>query len=497
MKAMSRVVVVSNRLPTVRRSGSLGEPEIPVGGLASAVFQVLSQAPGSRWFGWNGETTGHRASRRLRRHMVPPGVELVGIRLTEEEVGSHYHGFCNQTLWPLFHCFQGKVKIALAEEACYRRVQERFAAALRPLLGDGDLVWVHDYHLLLLGRELRRLGWRGRTGFFLHTPFPPHDLWQLLPDPRDFAAALLDYDLAGFHVPGFLDNYVYACRRELGARWDGTALATRDRVQRAGVYPVGIAPETFAPAAPGPGEPPPGGRKPVAGRRRRDPAAGQGRRLVVGVDRLDYTKGIPERILGFATFLREHPAWRRRVALVQIASPSRTRVAGYLEERQRVESVLGRVNGELGEPDWVPVRYLYRTYPRSELARLYRRAAVGLITPLRDGMNLVAKEYVAAQDPASPGVLVLSRSTGAAQELLEALLVNPYVPSDLAAGLARALDMPLDERQERHAALLARVKAATAAGWGRRFLADLAGEETRLATPDGLVCDMGLVPTLM
>ena len=210
------------------------------------------------------------------------------------------------------------------------------------------------------------------------------------------------------------------------------------------------------------------------------------RRLILGVDRLDYTKGIPERLLAFESLMKSHPAWRRRVSFVQIASPSRSRVPEYIEQKRRVDLLVGRINGELADHDWVPVRYLYRSYPQSVLAGFYREADVGLVTPLRDGMNLIAKEFVAAQDPEAPGVLVLSRFAGAAEELREAVLVNPHIPSDTAEGIDRALSMPREERRERHRALLAKVLAGTATEWSRRFLADLAdatGAGLSAATP--------------
>jgi trehalose 6-phosphate synthase len=457
---------VSNRLPSVQKSGSIGEPEVPVGGLASAVFAALRRFPGSCWFGWSGRVAEPGRETRVATRSAL-GVKFAGLALTQAEVDDYYAGFCNRTLWPLFHCFQGRVRITPRQEACYRRVQSRFARALFPLLAEDDLIWVHDYHLMLLGRELRHLGWQGRIGFFLHTPFPPHDLWRLLPDPRDFLSALLEYDLVGFHVESFLENYVTCCRREFGARWDGTTVTVDERSQRAGAYPVGIEPADFAP-------------RPEADAmpwRAATTTSSRRRRIVLAVDRLDYTKGIPERFVAFEEFLRKYEAWRRRVVLVQIASPSRTQVPEYVEQRRRVEAVLGRVNGELAETDWTPIRYLYRNYPRRFLASLYRRSDVGLVTPLRDGMNLVAKEYVAAQDPMDPGVLVLSRCAGAAEELKEALIVNPYVPVDVARGIARALAMSVEERRDRHARLLKRVQTGTANEWGAGILRDLEATE--------------------
>ena len=466
---MARLVVVSNRLPTLRTWGTVGEPEVPAGGLASALLAALRRSPESLWFGWSGRVSAPGASQRLAANKIAD-VNLIGLSLTEREVADYYLGFCNAALWPIFHSFPDKARIDPAQEKCYRAVQDRFAAALLPHLEPGDLVWVHDYHLLLLASALRRLGWRGKIGFFLHTPFPPFELWQILPDPRGFLRTLLDYDLIGFHVQGFLDNYVYCCRRLLDTRWDGRRLQIAGRQQTAGTYPVGIEPTDF--------QPPP---EPPRPRPRRGELARvvRGRRLILGVDRLDYTKGIPERMLAFECFLRRHPEWRKKISLMQIASPSRTELPQYAEQKQTLEALVGRVNGELGEHDWEPIRYLYRSYSRDVLAAFYRDADVGLVTPLRDGMNLVAKEFVAAQYAHSPGVLVLSRCAGAAEDLPEAIIVNPFIPADVADGVARALEMPLEERRDRHAALLERVLRGTATEWSRRFVHDL-----ELATGD-------------
>jgi trehalose 6-phosphate synthase len=456
---MTRLVVASNRLPAIRSSGAPGGPKVPAGGLASAVLGSLQRYEGSLWFGWSGRIAEKGREQKLAKQSVL-GIELVGAPLTNRELQEYYLGFCNQVLWPLFHSFQSSVKIEPAHVATYRSVQARFAALLLPLLKERDIVWVHDYHLLFFGRELRRLGWTGRLGFFLHIPFPPYDLWQLMPDPRDTLEAMLHYDVMGFHIDGYVDNYAYTCQRILGAHWDGRFLTACGRTQRVDSFPVGIEPKDFLPK---------GERRGVLQRVVRD------RRLILGVDRLDYTKGIPERILAVEDFLKRYVEWHKKVIFIQIASPSRTEVPQYAEQRKLIESLMGRVNGEIGEHDWVPARYLYRTYSREFLASLYRDSDVGLVTPLRDGMNLVAKEFVAAQDPEAPGVLILSRCAGAAEELREAVIVNPFVPSDVADGIERALSMTREERRERHAALLARVEAHTAQDWGRQFVAELEG----------------------
>ena len=466
-QALNRVVVVSNRLPITRPHERLAE--VPAGGLASAILGAL-HGMRSLWFGWNGAVKSRSEDATLSTHQID-NIEFVGLPLTQAEHRDYYSGFCNQVLWPLCHCFQGKVQVKLTDEERYRSVQDRFARAILPQLRAGDILWVHDFHLLLLGKALRRLGWPGPIGFFLHVPFPPHELWEILPDPRGFLDAMIDYDVVGFHVHSFLDNYRSCCKRHLGADWDGSILSVGTRRQKVGVYALGIDPNEFRPS------------DDLLGRTRNRGELARvvrGRKLVLGVDRLDYTKGIPERLLAFEQFLIHHTEWRRKVSLIQIAAPSRTAALQYRDLKARVESVLGRVNAELADHDWVPVRYLYRSYPRKQLARFYREAAVGLVTPLRDGMNLVAKEFIAAQRQASPGVLVLSRTAGAAEELPEAVLVNPYVPSEVAEGIALALSMPVEERRERHAAQLRRIMERTASDWADEFLADVSGAAASL-----------------
>ena len=462
---MSKLVIVSNRLPP-SSEGSVRSRTQEVGGLVSALLSALERAGGGLWFGWSGRTA-HSAQ-------PPPvswehrGNPILGLDLTEREAEAYYNGFCNRALWPLLHSFQDRVRLRGAEERAYAQVNARFAQALSGHLSGDETIWVHDYHLFLLGRELRRLGHRGPIGFFLHTPFPPHSTWMILPSPEEFLDAMLDYDLAGFHTPTYRDNYLYCAQLLLGASWNGAALAHRGRAQRVGAFPIGIDPARFRG----------GGGAPSLVHRLIGQWFGRaqvdGRRMILGVDRLDYTKGIPERILAFDAFLRTHPQWREKVSLLQICAPSRSRVTEYMEQKRRLDALVGRINGEHAEHDWVPVRYLYRSYPQSRLSEFYREASVCLVTPLRDGMNLIAKEFIAAQDPANPGVLVLSRFTGASEELRDAILVNPYHPEDVADGIHRGLTMPLAERIERHQKLTACVERHTAEWWLKTFLEELA-----------------------
>ncbi len=460
---MRRLVIVSNRLPQRQRVDGDEARKVPAGGLATVLRSALKSWPGSLWMGWDGSTGSSHALELVTEEKLD-GISIVGVPLTPHEVSAYYRNMCNEVLWPLFHGFLGRVKPERRNAECYRQVNARFARILAPRLTSGDVVWIHDYHLLCAGQELRKAGWDGPIGFYLHIPFPAAEFWEVLPDPVGLLQAMQSYDVVGFQTNLSADNYRACCARLLGSRTEERRLSKGGQAQLVGTYPVGIEPEDFTGSALR--------AAPIVARGDLARIV-RGRRLILGVDRLDYTKGIPERILAFERLIGEHPEWRKKVSFIQIASPTRERVAGYTELKQSVDHLVGRVNGDLAHHDWVPIRYLYRTYPQHALARFYRDADVGLVTPLRDGMNLIAKEFVAAQNPQTPGVLVLSRFAGAAEELREAVIVNPFIPSDTADGIARALAMPLDERRQRHEALMRRVSRGTATAWSQRYLEDL------------------------
>ncbi|HEY6036181.1 MAG TPA: trehalose-6-phosphate synthase, partial [Kofleriaceae bacterium] len=324
------------------------------------------------------------------------------------------------------------------------------------LVAPTGMVWAHDYHLLLVGRELRRRGFRGCLGLFLHIPFPQRDLFATLPWAEELIDAMLHFDVLGFHTEQWARNF-------------GECVRTRN-VRRAlpeiAVLPIGVDPEGFAAGSAAVDREVEGLRTAIGSRR-----------LILGVDRLDYAKGIPERLSAFERLLETRPEWRSRVSLVQISVPSRADVPEYAELKHRVETLVGRVNGRFGEADWVPVRYLYRSYDHAVLAQLYRSADVALVTPLRDGLNLVAKEFIVAQDPDHPGVLVLSQFAGAAAELTDAVLTNPFHADGLAADLDRALRMDRAERVRRHARLAASLAQQTPERWAAAFLERLARTE--------------------
>jgi alpha,alpha-trehalose-phosphate synthase [UDP-forming]/trehalose-phosphatase len=463
------LLVVSNRLPELRSvESSLDPRKQSVGGLVSALRPVLARRKGI-WLGWSGRTRQVATPTDVELDEVG-GLALAWVDFPEEWQRRYYNGLSNGALWPLFHSFPGRVKFSHADWQSYEQANDAFAAVASTLVGKGDTIWVHDYHLLLLGKDLRERGHRGRIGFFQHIPFPGPDIFFLLPWATEVLTAMLEFDLVGFHTESYVANFLRCMASLPGALVEGNRVLRGERAVTARAFPLGIIPDEFQ--DPGNDE----ASAEVVGLVR---AIGSSR-LVLGVDRLDYTKGIPERIDAFGQLLAQFPEWRRNVCLVQVSVPSRADIAEYAEQRTRVENSVGRINGEFGEADWVPIRYLYRSYGRSQLSQLYRLADVGYVTPLRDGMNLVAKEYVAAQDPAKPGVLLLSRFAGAAEELRAALQTNPWDPEGTARDLDRALRMPLEERLERHAALHRIISKTTALTWAEDFLAALEAVTPRL-----------------
>jgi alpha,alpha-trehalose-phosphate synthase [UDP-forming]/trehalose-phosphatase len=445
------LIVVSNRLPAAPSGGRGRE----VGGLVSALVPALERLHGM-WLGWSG------AER-------DPGLKL---RIEDSESFTRaqfdypptwrerfYGGFCNRSLWPLLHGFVSNVRYVDDEWSCYVDANRAYAKLVMEVAGGTTDVWVQDFHLFLVGRELRRAGHRGRTGFYLHVPFPPLDVIETNPWASELVAGMVEYDRLGLQCQRWADNYIAAVRGLLGS--DAEAQA-RERMR---VIGIGIDPDRFADAAKS-GDPNDSSALSLE-------ASLGGRKLILGVDRLDYSKGIPERLEAYSRLLERFPEWRNQVSFVQVSVPTRADVPEYGELRSRVESLVGRINGTYGEADWTPVRYLYRSYDQATLARLYRSASVGLVTPLRDGMNLVAKEYVAAQDPNDPGVLVLSRFCGAAEQMTLAVITNPFHADGLASDLDTALRMPKAERLTRYAQLRGVVWKDTAAAWSDAFLASM------------------------
>ncbi|KAB0269615.1 alpha,alpha-trehalose-phosphate synthase (UDP-forming), partial [Microvirga brassicacearum] len=449
---MSRLVVVSNRVAVPDSKGVAG-------GLAVALREAFEAYPGL-WFGWSGKVAAQPAT---HPRIVDKGrIQYALMDLTSIDRQEYYSGFANRALWPTMHYRIGLADFSRSDYAGYLRVNRTFAAALARLVRPDDLIWVHDYHLIPLAAELRALGITNRIGYFHHIPWPAPEVFATLPGSTQLLRAVMSYDLVGVHTERDADNVRRGLLQEVGASIvKGDMLELGERRTRIKGFPIGIDLARFEAAA----------ERSSTHRLVRQTMASLGsRQLIIGVDRLDYSKGIPERMESFERFLVSNPDQRGRVTYLQIAPTSRSEVPEYATLSRAVNDTLGRINGSLGEPGWVPIHYVTSTYPRPVLAGLYRLAKVGLVTPIRDGMNLVAKEYVAAQDPADPGVLILSKFAGAAQQLTDALIVNPNDKFEVAEAINVALHMSLEERINRWSGMMKTLKAQDVSWWASAYL---------------------------
>ncbi len=455
---MRRLVIVSNRVADLRAATQTGGLAV---GLADAVRER-----GGIWFGWNGKNDGTTGG-ELEIERIGK-VDRIAAPLSAQDLTDYYYGYANSVLWPLFHYRLDLVNFRPEYFASYCRVNESFAAQLAPFLEPDDLVWIHDYHLIPMASYLRKLGCEQRIGFFLHIPFPPPEMLGASPNHAELVEALLSYDVIGFqtrtdvgNLKHYLADHAAAVQVARNRFSVGSRSVTVDR------FPIGIDTAGFAAMSRVADE-----AVQIDLMRRRI----LGRRQIIGVDRLDYSKGLPERMRAFGRLLEQYPELEKSVTFLQIAPPTREEVDAYADIRMELESLAGAINGRFADFNWTPLRYIHRSVPREKLAPLFRGSQVGFVTPLRDGMNLVAKEYVAAQDPADPGVLVLSKFAGAAEEMRQALIVNPYDIDDMARRLHQALTMPLKERQRRHAALFEPLLRNDAQGWLTSFLQVLEGK---------------------
>ena len=433
------------------------------------VLAALQQT-GGMWFGWSGETAAETAAQP--EITLRGNIQFATIDLPPGQFEAYYNGYCNGTLWPLFHYFPNRFTNEQEQYDAYQAVNAQFARQLMKVLQPDDVVWVHDYHLMSLGRYLREWHFDGPIGFFLHIPFPHVQMLRLLPEYAELVRDLCQYDLLGFQTQDDVHSFTSALDPELITLPQDGRIQVGSRHLRLGAYPIGIEVDEVATQA---------ASTMAQETVQRMITSLMGRKLIIGVDRLDYTKGLTERFGAFEQFLERFPDNQGNVTFLQIAPLSRSDVLAYGEIRQALERSAGRLNGRFAEADWTPIRYLNRDYSRSTLMGLLRAAQVALVTPVRDGMNLVAKEFVAAQDPADPGVLVLSPLAGAAGELSGALLVNPYDKRGTAVALQRALNMPLDERRQRHQQMLQSVRRHDIHSWYGKFLADLTGDGFKLA----------------
>lgn len=453
---MSRLIVVSNRVAPAKES------KATAGGLAVAVLAAL-RASGGIWFGWSGEVLDNPPE---RVHLFKVGrLTYATIDLSRQDHEEYYNGFANSALWPLFHYRLDLTNFSRQNFSGYRRVNALFARKLAPYLQPDDVIWIHDYHLIPIAEELRQAGFTNRIGFFLHTPFPAYEILTALPGHDILMRALCSYDLVGFQTEADLRAFRDYIELEVrGEVLPGNLIRAYGRTLRAEAFPIGLDTENVEAQA-----------REAANSRHTERLRRSlgGRALIIGVDRLDYSKGIPQRLQAFEHLLENYPANRGRVTLMQIAPPSRTDVQQYVDLTQKLETMAGRINGRFAEFDWVPIRYLNKSFNRRTLTGFYRSSAVALVTPLRDGMNLVAKEYVASQDPEQPGVLVLSRFAGAACELTSAVIVNPYDSEGVSDALQRALEMPLGERRERWEQMIGEIRRNDITAWRKRFVATL------------------------
>jgi trehalose 6-phosphate synthase len=453
---MGRLVCVSNRISLPRKSAAPG-------GLAIGILSALKRT-GGLWFGWGGETIEQEPG-EAELH-VREGVTYATIDLPKREFELYYNGYSNEVLWPLFHYFLRGMRYSSEQREAYEDVSRMFAQRLQPLLGPDDLIWVHDYHLIPLARRLREAGVKRPIGFFLHIPFPNIEMLRVLPSYAELLRDLTHYDVVGFQTQSDLRSFHSGIEHLFGAEAlrPDNRIRVGDHVLRADVFPIGVdvngvqaeATEEISSAVV-----------------KRMTDSLMGRALMMGVDRLDYSKGLVERFFAYQQFLETYPDNLGRITYLQIAPLSRSDVRGYAEIRNSLEQAAGRTNGRFADADWTPIRYLNRNYPHATLMGLLRASNVGLVTPLRDGMNLVAKEFVAAQDPDNPGVLILSNLAGAARELNAALLVNPYDARAVSHSIQAALSMPLPERRERHAAMMQVLKRNDIINWTRRFMDSL------------------------
>jgi len=457
---MSRLLLVSNRLPVTvtRKEGKLSVAP-SAGGLATGLRRPHEELRGL-WFGWPGDCVGSEREDRQAVQRELASLRAVPLFLKSSEIKRYYQGFSNGVLWPLFHYLLGQIPLRSKDWEVYRSVNERFAVLVAEHYQPGDLIWIHDFHLLLLPGMLRSRLPDATIGFFLHIPFPSYEIFRLLPWRDELLRGMLGADLIGFHTPAYLRHFASSVLHILGLEVDVDHLWLEGRQVKLGAFPMGIDAAGFSALA----------RDPEVIRKsealREDYP---GAKIVLGIDRLDYTKGIPRRLLAFERLLEREPSLRGQVRLIQVTVPSRLQVDAYKSFRRRVDGLVGRINGRYGTVDSTPIHYLMQNFSQREIAAMYRAADVMLVTPLRDGMNLVAKEYVACRE-AEDGVLVLSEFAGAASQLAEALHANVYDIDGLASTLHRALTMPPEEQKDRMRRMRETVAGSDVHRWVSSFL---------------------------
>lgn len=458
-----QTVIISNRLPVSvsKKDGALVY-EASSGGLATAMSSL--EADNKIWIGWPGidaDTLTDDERGEITRELADRG--CYPVFLTAEEVELYYEGYANDTLWPLFHYFQSVAHYSDKYWQAYLTVNEKFAAATAEVSADDARIWIQDYHFMLLPAQIRERLSSATIGFFLHIPFPSFEIFRLLPQRKELLRGLLGADVVGFHVYDYAQHFLDSCRRLLGVSASSGMLEYEGRMVKAAAYPIGIDYDKFRTQL--------DTRETKDALKQLEDAYGK-QKLILSVDRLDYSKGIPERLEAFRLLLEQHPEYHGKVKLLMVAVPSRTGVKAYQELRDEIEKTVSRINGTYGTVDWAPISYQFQNRPFAEIVALYARADIMLVTPIRDGMNLVAKEYVASKKRRG-GVLILSEMAGAIDELPEALSINPNNAQTVADATHDALTMPIAEQKKRLTAMQQRLSVVTVQNWGKEFMHDL------------------------
>ena len=462
---MSRLLVVSNRLPvSIERRKNSFNIKPSVGGLATGLGSFYKSYDSS-WLGWCGITSDNLSKNKINdiEIKLKNDYSNIPLFLTENEVNKYYYGFCNRTIWPLFHCFTQYVIYDEKQWECYKKVNKKFCDAIIKIAEPGDNIWINDYHLMLLPTMLRKELPDARISFFLHIPFPPFEIFHLIPWRKEILEGLLGADLIGFHIYDYVHNFLDSVYNILGYDHTLGEIINNDRILKVDSFPMGIDYERYANAIELKEV-----RRNMAQIRRR-----MGKyKLILSVDRLDYTKGIPQRLEAFEQFLEKYPEYQGKVSLIQVSAPSRTKVYYYQQLKKEVDELVGRINGKYRTFDWNPIWYFYRSFPIENMAALYNVADIALVTPIKDGMNLIAKEFVATKSN-DKGVLILSEMAGAAKEMSEAIIVNPNNTNEVIEAIHQAIEMNEDEQIKRNKQMQFRLKRYNVRRWAEDFINSL------------------------
>lgn len=462
---MSRLLVVSNRLPvSIEQRKNSFNIKPSVGGLATGLGSFYKSYDSS-WLGWCGITSDNLSKNKINdiKIKLKDDYSNIPVFLTENEVNKYYYGFCNRTIWPLFHCFTQYVIYDEKQWECYKKVNKKFCDAIIKMAEPDDNIWINDYHLMLLPTMLRKELPDARISFFLHIPFPPFEIFHLIPWRKEILEGLLGADLIGFHIYDYVHNFLDSVYNILGYDHTLGEIITNDRILKVDSFPMGIDYERYANAIELKEV-----RRNMAQIRRR-----MGKyKLILSVDRLDYTKGIPQRLEAFEQFLEKYPEYQGKVSLIQVSAPSRTKVYYYQQLKKEVDELVGRINGKYRTFDWNPIWYFYRSFTLENMAALYNMADIALVTPIKDGMNLIAKEFVATKSN-DKGVLILSEMAGAAKEMSEAIIVNPNDTNEVIEAIHQAIEMNEDEQIKRNKQMHFRLKRYNVRRWAEDFISSL------------------------